>query len=91
MVCNYPLPHEDNVLNLYIQNLERKACSDEKILPVTWSDEKLINSSFYIAPVGDLTHDLPHTVASNMVRVSHSLNHSATEALILILWIGPTC
>ena len=38
------------------------------------------NSSYYIAPVGDRTHDLPHTVASNMVKVSHALNHSATEA-----------
>ena len=36
------------------------------------------NSSYYIAPVGDRTHDLPHTVASNMVKVSHALNHSAT-------------
>ena len=40
------------------------------------------NSSYYIAPVGDRTHDLPHTVASNMVKVSHALNHSATEAVI---------
>ena len=32
------------------------------------SDE---NSSYYIAPVGDRTHDLPHTVASNMDKVSH--------------------
>ena len=32
------------------------------------------NSSYYIAPVGDWTHDLPHTVASNMVKVSHALN-----------------
>ena len=39
------------------------------------------NSSYYIAPVGDWTHDLPHTVASNMVKVSHALNHSATEAI----------
>ena len=38
------------------------------------------NSSYYIAPVGDWTHDLPHTVASNMVKVSHVLKHSATEA-----------
>ena len=36
------------------------------------------NSPYYIAPVGDWTHDLPHTVASNMVKVSHALNHSAT-------------
>ena len=38
------------------------------------------NSSYiYIAPAGDRTHDLPHTVASNMVKVSHALNQSATE------------
>ena len=41
------------------------------------------NSSYYIAPVGDWTHDLPHTVATNMVKVSHALNHSATEAVPL--------
>ena len=38
---------------------------------------RMKNSSYYIAPVGDWTHDLPHTVASNMVKVSHALNHSA--------------
>ena len=37
------------------------------------------NSSYYIAPVGDRTHDLPHTVASNMVKVSHILNHLAMD------------
>ena len=31
------------------------------------------NSSYYIAPVGVRTHDLPHTVASNMVKVSYTL------------------
>ena len=46
------------------------------------------NSSYYIAPVGDRTHDLPHTVASNMFKVSHALNHSATEAVMSIpIWI----
>ena len=40
------------------------------------------NSSYYIASVGDWTHDLPHTVASNIVKVSHALNHSATEAVL---------
>ena len=39
---------------------------------------RMKNSSYYISPVGDRTHDLPHTVASNMVKVSHALNHSAT-------------
>ena len=41
---------------------------------------RMKNSSYYIVPVGDWTHDLPHTVASNMAKVSHVLNHSATEA-----------
>ena len=41
------------------------------------------NSSYYIAPVGDQTHDLPHTVASNMVKVSHSHTHSATTQHLL--------
>ena len=44
------------------------------------SPGRMKNSSYYIAPVGDRTHDLPHTVASNMVKVSHALNHSATTA-----------
>ena len=39
------------------------------------------NSSYYIAPVGVRTHDLPHTVASNMGKVSHALTHSATAAV----------
>ena len=48
------------------------------------SPGRMKNSSYYIAPVGDWTHDLPHTVASNMVKVSHALNHSATE---LWMWM----
>ena len=52
-------------------------------MPVTWSDEK--NSSYYIAPVGVRTHDLPHTVASNMVKVSYAPNHSATAAVKIII------
>ena len=47
-------------------------------MPVTC---RMKNSSYYIAPVRDRTHDLPHTVASNVVKVSHALNHSATEAV----------
>ena len=43
------------------------------------------NSSYYIAPVGDRTHDLPHTVDSIMVKVSHALNHSATAAVSINL------
>ena len=41
---------------------------------------RMKNSSHFIAPDGDRTHDLPHTVASNMVKVSHALNHSAIMA-----------
>ena len=48
-------------------------------MPVTWSDE---NSSYYISPAGDRTHDLPHTVASNMGKVSHAITHSATAAVV---------
>ena len=40
------------------------------------------NSSYYIAPVGVRTHDLPHAVASNMGKVSHALTHSATAAVL---------
>ena len=53
----------------------------EKTVPVTWSDEKLI---LLYCPVGDRTHDLPHTVASNMVKVSHAFNHSATAAALKV-------
>ena len=45
------------------------------------SPGRMKNSSYYIAPVGDRTHELPHTVATNMVKVSHGLNHSATAAV----------
>ena len=45
---------------------------------------RMKNSSYYIAPVGVRTHDLPHTVASNMGNVSHALTHSATAAVISV-------
>ena len=41
------------------------------------------NSTYYIAPVGVRTHDLPHTVASNMGKVSYALAHSATNKSLL--------
>ena len=44
---------------------------------------RMKNSSYYIALVADRTHDLPHTVASNMVKVSHALNHSWCNGLML--------
>ena len=48
------------------------------------SPGRMKNSSYYIAPAGDRTHDLPHTVASNMVKVSHALHHSAMAAVIIL-------
>ena len=51
---------------------ERKPCQ---------SPGPMKNSSYYIAPVGVQTHDLPHTVASNMGKVSYALTHSATAAV----------
>ena len=45
------------------------------------SPGRMKNSSYYNVPVGDWTHDLPQTVASHMVKLSHALNHSATEAV----------
>ena len=42
------------------------------------------NSSYYIAPVGDRTHDLPHTVASNMVKVPLTTRpHANTHGCII--------
>ena len=46
---------------------------------------RMKNSSYYIAPIGDRTHDLPHTVASNMVKVSHALNHSVNALSIRLI------
>ena len=48
------------------------------------SPGRMKNSSYYIALAGDRTHDLPHTVASNMVKVSHTLNHSATATVCIV-------
>ena len=43
------------------------------------------NSSYYNAPVGVRTHDLPHTLASNMGKVSHALTHSATALVSALI------
>ena len=67
-----------------IQNLEGKAFSDEG--KPCHSPGRMKNSSYYIAPAGDRTHDLPHTVASNMGKVSHALTHSATFLAIHGPW-----
>ena len=67
------LLQEDNVLNKFRIWKERHIYSDER--KPYQSPGRMKNSSYYIAPVGDRTHDLPHTVASNMVKVSHALHH----------------
>ena len=36
------------------------------------SPGRMKNLSYYISPAGDRTHNLPHTVASNMVNVSYA-------------------
>ena len=48
------------------------------------SPGRMKKSSYYmyIATVGVRTHDLPHAVASNMVKMSHAINHSATTAVV---------
>ena len=74
--------HEDNVLLNKFRILKERHVQMRK---PNQSPGRMKNSSYYIAPVGDWTHDLPHTVASNMVKVSHALNHSATEA-VMTLW-----
>ena len=38
-------------------------------------------TTVYIAPVGVRTHNLPHTVASHMGKVSHALTQSDTAAV----------
>ena len=70
------LPREDNVLNKFRILKERHV----QMRKPYQSPGRMKNSSYYIAPVGDRTHDLPNTVDSNIVKVSHALNHSATEA-----------
>ena len=59
--------------------MEGKAFSDEG--KPCQSPGRMKNSSYYIAPVGVRTHDLTHTVASNMGKVSYALTHSATVAV----------
>ena len=66
-------------LSKYIQNLEGKAFSGEG--KAYQLPGRMKNSPYYIAPVGVRTHDLPHTIASNMGKVSHALTHSATAAV----------
>ena len=76
--------HEDNVLNKFRIWKERHNYSDEG--KPCQSPGRMKNSSYYIAPVGVRTHDLPHTVASNMGKVSHALTHSIVA---IFLWTVP--
>ena len=71
-----------NVAGYLIHNLEGNAYSYEG--KPCQSPGRMKNSSYYIAPVGIRTHDLPHTATSNMGKVSYYLTHSATAAVKLI-------
>ena len=73
------LRHEDNVLNKFRIWKERHV--QMRGNRARHAPGRMKNSSYYIAPVGVRTHDLPHTVASNMGKVSYVLTHSATAAL----------
>ena len=63
---HHHINNNNNGRNGSCLNLEGKAYSDEG--KPCQSPGRMKNSSYYIAPVGDRTHDLPHTVASNMVK-----------------------
>ena len=60
MAYNVMLPHEDNLLNKFRIRKERHV---QMRIPYQ-SPGRMKNSSYYIAPAGDRTHDLPLTVAS---------------------------
>ena len=76
------LPHEDNVLNKFRIWKERHNSDERKPCQSPGRMKNSYPTRVYIAPVGVRTHDLPHTVASNMVKVSHALDHSATANII---------
>ena len=59
------LPHEDNVLNKFRILKERHVQMRKPYQSPYQSPGRMKNSSHYIAPAGDRTHDLPYTVASN--------------------------
>ena len=56
------------------------------------SPGRMKNSSYYIAQVGVRTHDLPHSAASNMVKVPHAPNHGGGVLIPLraSIWILET-
>ena len=70
MAYNLMIPHEDNVLNKFRIWKERE--NDDEGKPCQ-SPGRMKNLSYYIAPAGDRTHDLPHAAASNMIKVSYAL------------------
>ena len=81
--CRWPIINASprGQCSKYIQNLEGKASSDEG--KPCQSPGRMKNSSYYIAPFGVRTHDIPHTVASNMGKVSYALTYSATAAVYI--------
>ena len=75
------LPHEDDVLNKFRILKERHV----QMRKPYQSPDRMKNSSYYyISPVGDRTHNLPHTVTLNMVNMFHGLNQPATAVISII-------
>ena len=50
------------------------------------SPDRMKNSSYYNAPVGDWTHDLPYTIASNLVKVYHSATEAVSNVRTRFVW-----
>ena len=69
--------HEDNVLNKF-RILKERHVQMRKPYQSPGQDEKLI---LLYCPGRGLNSRPPAHLASNMVKVSHALNHSATEAV----------
>ena len=76
MACNYWFPHEDNVLNKFRILKERHV----QMRKPYKSPGRMKKSSYYIARSGIKITTSLHTIASNMVKVSHALNHRANTS-----------
>ena len=84
MACNSMLPHEDNILNQFRiwKEMHIRMRKPYRLLGSTK------NSSYYSAPVGVQTHELPHSIASTRPGYPMPLNHSAMEAGIRIITLS---
>ena len=71
------MPDEDNIPNKFRILKERHIQMRKPYRLPGWTK----NSSYYSAPVGDRTRDLPPPCSFIMAKVSHALNHSAMAAV----------